>query len=143
MQRIAPLGPVYQAGTLSGNPLAVAAGLTTLRLLQEPGVYDRLESISAEVQAIFEEAAREAGVPCTVQRVGTMLTPFFREGAVRSWTDAEGCDRAAFARFHGALLEHGVYWPPSQFEAGFVSLAHDADALETTRKAAKAAFEVV
>lgn len=141
MEKIAPAGPVYQAGTLSGNPLATAAGLTTLRLLREEGVYDRLEKASAELEAIFVEGAAKAGVPCTVQRVGSMLTPFFVEGPVRSWADADRADRARFGRFHRALLEHGVYWPPSQFEAGFVSLAHDAEALEKTRRAARPAFE--
>ncbi len=140
MSKIAPLGPVYQAGTLSGNPLAVAAGLTTLGLLRAPGVYDRLEATSAAVEAIFRDAAAEAAVPCTIQRVGSMLTVFFAPGPVRSWDDAKLADRARFARFHGALLAHGVYFPPSQFEAAFVSLAHDETALEITRRAAAAAF---
>ena len=141
MELIAPAGPVYQAGTLSGNPLAVAAGLTTLRLLAEPGVYAKLERIAAEVEQILVEAAREASVACVVQRVGSMLTPFFTTVPVRSWGDAEKCDRAAFGRFHASLIAHGVYWPPSQFEAAFVSLAHDASALDKTRHAARAAFQ--
>jgi len=140
MERVAPSGPVYQAGTLSGNPLAVAAGLTTLRLLSAPGMYERLERISAEVQAILVDAAREASVACVVQRVGSMLTPFFTDRAVRSWSDADRCDRAAFGRFHAGLIAAGVYWPPSQFEAAFVSLAHDDVALEKTRTAARRAF---
>ncbi len=140
MELIAPAGPVYQAGTLSGNPLAVAAGLTTLRLLGEPGTYAKLENISAQVEQILVEAAREASVACVVQRVGSMLTPFFIDAPVRSWNDADRCDRAAFGRFHSALITHGVYWPPSQFEAAFVSLAHDDTALEKTRNAARAAF---
>jgi glutamate-1-semialdehyde 2,1-aminomutase len=140
MERIAPSGPVYQAGTLSGNPLAVAAGLTTLRLLAAPGTYERLERISADVEAILVEAAREASVACVVQRVGSMLTPFFTEGPVRAWSDADRCDRAAFGRFHAGLIASGVYWPPSQFEAAFVSLAHDDAALEKTRVAARRAF---
>ncbi len=141
MAKVAPLGPVYQAGTLSGNPLAVAAGLATLDLLRRPGTYERLEALGAEVEGIFRDAAARASVPCTLQRVGTMLTVFFTEGPVRSWDDAARCDRARFARFHRTLLEHGVYFPPSQFEAAFVSLAHDDDAaLETTRRAAEAAF---
>jgi glutamate-1-semialdehyde 2,1-aminomutase len=140
MERIAPSGPVYQAGTLSGNPLAVAAGLTTLRLLSAPGTYERLERISAEVEAILVDAAREASVACVVQRVGSMLTPFFTEGPVRAWSDADRCDRAAFGRFHAGLIAAGVYWPPSQFEAAFVSLAHDDAALEKTRVAVRRAF---
>jgi glutamate-1-semialdehyde 2,1-aminomutase len=140
MAKVAPLGPVYQAGTLSGNPLAVAAGLATLDLLRRPGTYERLEALGAEVEGIFRDAAARASVACTLQRVGTMLTVFFTEGPVRSWADAARCDRARFARFHRTLLEHGVYFPPSQFEAAFVSLAHDDAALETTRRAAEAAF---
>src|SRR5690606_37122213 len=112
MEKVAPSGPVYQAGTLSGNPLAVAAGLATLRVLQAPGTYEKLEAISAEVEAIFREAAAAAAVPCVIQRVGSMLTVFFtRRSAIRSWEDANGCDRARYARFHEALLAHGVYFP--------------------------------
>ena len=141
MELVAPSGPVYQAGTLSGNPLAVAAGLTTLRLLAAPGTYEKLERLGAQVEQLLVDAAREASVPCVVQRVGSMLTPFFTEEPVRSWGDADRCDRAAFGRFHAALIANNVYWPPSQFEAAFISLAHDDAALETTRRAARAAFE--
>ncbi len=140
METVAPLGPVYQAGTLSGNPLAVAAGVTTLELLREPGTYERLETLGARVQAIFESAARAAGAPSVVQRVGSMLTPFFQSEPVRRWEDAARCDTAAFGRWHAAMLENGVHWPPAQYEAGFVSLAHDEDALERTERAANAAF---
>jgi glutamate-1-semialdehyde 2,1-aminomutase len=135
MQRVSPIGPVYQAGTLSGNPLAVAAGLATLELLRESGVYERLERSSAALESVLREEAQAAGVALTVQRVGSMLTPFFSDGEVRSWSDAARSDRKRFARFHRALLDNGVYWPPSQFEAGFVSLAHDDAALERTRDA--------
>jgi glutamate-1-semialdehyde 2,1-aminomutase len=140
MQRIAPLGPVYQAGTLSGNPLAVAAGLATLGLLREAGVYERLEQTSAQLESSLRELAATSGVPLSIQRVGSMLTPFFSAGPVRNWTEAARCDRARFGSFHRALLEHGVYWPPSQFEAGFVSLAHGPAELERTRKAFAAAL---
>jgi glutamate-1-semialdehyde 2,1-aminomutase len=143
MQRVAPLGPVYQAGTLSGNPLAMAAGLATLELLAERDVYARLDRLGAQVEAILIEAARAASVPVYVQRVGSMLTPFFREGAVRCWADAAASDTARFARFHRALIEHGVYWPCSQYEAGFVCAAHDDAVLERTRTAARAAFASV
>jgi glutamate-1-semialdehyde 2,1-aminomutase len=143
MSKVAPLGPVYQAGTLSGNPLAVAAGLATLALLRQPGVYDRLEATGAAVEAIFREAASARRVPCTIQRVGSMFTVFFTEGPVRSWDDAKIADRDRFAQFHRALLENGVYFPPSQFEAAFVSLAHDDAALRVTRRAADAAFGAV
>ncbi|HEY2733005.1 MAG TPA: glutamate-1-semialdehyde 2,1-aminomutase [Polyangiales bacterium] len=135
MERVSPLGPVYQAGTLSGNPLAVAAGLATLELLREPGVYDRLERAASAIETMLRERAAADGVGLRVQRVGSMLTPFFHDGEVRSWNDAIQCDRKRFARFHRVLLEHGVYWPPSQFEAGFVSLAHDSAALDKTRDA--------
>ena len=135
MERVSPLGPVYQAGTLSGNPLAVAAGLATLALLREPGVYETLENASASLELAFREAAQASGAALVVQRVGSMLTPFFTDRPVRAWSDAARCDRAKFGRFHRALLERGVYWPPSQFEAGFVSLAHDAQALAHTRAA--------
>lgn len=135
MEQVAPAGPVYQAGTLSGNPLAVAAGRKTLEILSAPGTYDRLEAISAQVEAIAQRAIAEAGKKAVVQRVGAMLTIFFTEGPVRNWADAARADKAAFARFHAALLSEGVYWPPSQFEAAFISLAHDDEALEKTEKA--------
>jgi glutamate-1-semialdehyde 2,1-aminomutase len=140
MEKVAPVGPVYQAGTLSGNPLAVAAGLQTLELLLRPGVYEDLEQKGDQVQAMLEQYAGGAGVPITVQRVGSMITAFFRAKPVRHYDEAADTDRDAFARWHAALLEHGVYWPPSQFEAAFVSLAHDATALEHTRRAFEAAF---
>ena len=143
MERVAPLGPVYQAGTLSGNPLAVAAGLKTLELLSAPGVYERLEALGARLEAMIVEAASEAGVTCTVQRVGSMLTVFFTEGRVSGWDEAAACDREAFARWHGALLKAGVYWPPSQFESAFLSLAHDDEAMEITQAALREAFEAV
>lgn len=143
MSKVAPLGPVYQAGTLSGNPLAVAAGLATLAELRKEGVYEKLEAIGAALESMLREAADEVGVPCTIQRVGAMITVFFREGAVRGWEDAAGCDRDAFARWHAGLLEGGVYWPPSQFEAAFPSLAHDDQALARTRRALVPAFRRV
>jgi glutamate-1-semialdehyde 2,1-aminomutase len=143
MDRIAPVGPVYQGGTLSGNPVAVAAGVATLRLLRAPGTYERLEQTSAKLERIFEDAADEAAVAVTVQRSGSMLTPFFHPHAVKSWDDAAKCDKAAFGRWHAAMIAAGVYWPPSQFEAGFVSLAHDDEVLDLTRTAAQKAFQVV
>ena len=141
MEHIAPAGPVYQAGTLSGNPLAVAAGLKTLEVLRREGTYGKLEAIGAELETMLREAADAAGCTVHLQRVGAMLTVFFHDGPVRSWTDADACDREAFGRWHAALIEHGVHWPPSQFEAAFPSLAHDGAALERTRSALKPAFE--
>jgi glutamate-1-semialdehyde 2,1-aminomutase len=140
MEKIAPVGPVYQAGTLSGNPLAVAAGLTTIEHLLRPGVYEDLERNGDQIQTLLEQHAGGAGVPITVQRVGSMLTAFFRDKPVRNWDEAADTDRDAFGKWHAALLENGVYWPCSQFEAAFVSLAHDADCLQKTGRAFKAAF---
>lgn len=142
MQKISPLGPIYQAGTLSGNPLAVAAGLASLSLLREPGVYEKLEASSAQLAADIEAAAK-GKTDVVVQRVGSMLTPFFSKTPVRSWADADKCDRAKFGKFHRALLDNGVYWPPSQFEAGFVSLAHGVDERTKTQKALATAFGVI
>jgi glutamate-1-semialdehyde 2,1-aminomutase len=138
MNVVAPLGPVYQAGTLSGNPVAVAAGLATLGHLV-PSLYDRLEHLGALLEDGLREAARKAGVPATVQRVGSMITLFFREGPVRSWDDAAKSDTKRFASWHQGLLARGVYWPPSQFEAAFLGGAHtEADVARTVEAAAVA-----
>ncbi len=135
MEQVAPLGPVYQAGTLSGNPVAVAAGLATLRALQEPGTYDLLEAKAAHLAGGLEAAAREKGLPLCLQRVGSMLTVFFTPGPVRSLADAQKADLTAFRRFFQGMLAAGVYLPPSQFEAWFVSLAHQEADLEATVQA--------
>jgi glutamate-1-semialdehyde 2,1-aminomutase len=128
MQLVAPLGPVYQAGTLSGNPLAVTAGLETLALLDAPGSYGRLEALGARLEAGMVGHLRETKSVGVVQRVGSMITLFFHAGPVTDFRAACASDTARFSRFHAALLEGGVYWPPSQFEAAFLSLAHtDAD----------------
>jgi len=124
MEQIAPSGPVYQAGTLSGNPVAMAAGLATLDVLSRPGVWARAERWAARAAEAIAASARAAGVPVTVQRVGTMLTPFFSEAPVRDYAEAKGCDRAAYAAFFHAMLEGGVYLAPSAFEAAFTSAAH-------------------
>jgi glutamate-1-semialdehyde 2,1-aminomutase len=127
MQSIAPLGPVYQAGTLSGNPLAVTAGLVTLDLL-DGTVYERLETSGARLESGLTRALAETKTTGVVQRVGSMLTLFFHDGPVRDFKAALSCDTKRFARFHGELLRRGVYFPPSQFEAAFLSAAHtDAD----------------
>jgi glutamate-1-semialdehyde 2,1-aminomutase len=131
MERLAPLGDVYQAGTLSGNPLAMAAGLATLELLREPGAYERLEVVSAALAAGFARP----GV--TVNQMGAMLTGFFHPGPVRSFTDASVADTARFAAFHAHMLERGVYLAPSQFEAAMPSLAHTDEQLELTAAAAR------
>jgi glutamate-1-semialdehyde 2,1-aminomutase len=139
MNVVAPLGPVYQAGTLSGNPVAVSAGLATLDLLN-PDLYRRLEATSAALESGLLQAAKMSGVAVQVQRIGSMLTVFFREGPVRSWSDAVASDTKRFAAWHAALLEGGVYWPPSQFEAAFVSAAHDTGDIAKTIDVASAAF---
>jgi len=134
MSRIAPLGPVYQAGTLSGNPLAVSAGLATLELLDE-AAYRRLEVLGARLEAGIRRALSSCAQPVCVQRVGSMITIFFHAGPIRCWNDAKHCDTQAFGRFHRALLGEGVYWPPAQFEAAFLSLAHDESAVDRSSEA--------
>jgi glutamate-1-semialdehyde 2,1-aminomutase len=124
MSRVAPLGAVYQAGTLSGNPLAVAAGLATIRALDEPGVYERLERLGRQLERGMAEAAASAGIPLTVNRVGSMLTAFFAEGPVTDYASAKRADTNRYASFFHGMLEQGVFLAASQFEAAFVSLAH-------------------
>jgi glutamate-1-semialdehyde 2,1-aminomutase len=143
MQKVAPLGPVYQAGTLSGNPLAVAAGAATLRLLEAPGFYESLEEKSAQLETMLVDAARAAKVAVRIQRVGSMITPFFTDRPVRTWDDAATSDTKRFGVWHRAMLENGVMWPPAQFEAGFVSAAHDDESLALTARAATKAFAAV
>jgi glutamate-1-semialdehyde 2,1-aminomutase len=142
MELIAPLGPVYQAGTLSGNPLAMAAGIATLSLLGEPHVYDHLESLAERLSAGLAAAASDAGVAYTTNRVGSMLTGFFCAGPVTDYTSAKKSDTRRYAAFFQAMLERGVYFAPSQFEAGFVSLAHTPADIDATIAAAAAAFRV-
>jgi glutamate-1-semialdehyde 2,1-aminomutase len=124
MSRVAPLGAVYQAGTLSGNPLAVAAGLATIRALDEPGVYERLERLGRQLERGMADAAVSAGIPLTVNRVGSMLTAFFAEGPVTDYASAKRADTKRYASFFHGMLEQGVFLAASQFEAAFVSLAH-------------------
>ncbi len=140
MSLLAPLGPVYQAGTLSGNPLATSAGLATLALLRDRSAYATLEATGAALEDGLRDAARLAGVTVTVQRVGSMWTVFFTDAPVRSWDDAARCDTQRFARFHQSMLAAGVYLPPSQFEAAFHSIAHGPAEVELTVRAARDAF---
>ena len=137
MDHVSPVGPIYQAGTLSGNPLAMAAGLTTLRLLRDQPPYDRLEALSARLAEGLDRAATDAGVPHVVQRVGSMLTLFFHDGPVRNYDDARRSDTRLFARFFWEMLARGVYLPCSQFEAAFVSAAHTEDDIDQTIQAAR------
>ena len=140
MERVAPLGGVYQAGTLSGNPLAVAAGLATLRALAAPGVYARLEESGAQLEAGLVDGAKAAGVPLVVNRVGSMLTAFFTALPVTDYVSAKRSDTARYGRFFHAMLDGGVFLAASQFEAAFVSLAHGASDLEEAAGAAHRAF---
>ena len=140
MATVAPLGPMYQAGTLSGNPVAMAAGAATLEALQEPGVYEALEAKASRLAAGLQAVFAEAETPLCVNRVGSMMTLFFNAGAVNGWETVSASDREGFARFFHRMLEEGVYLPPSPFEAMFVSTAHtDAD-IQATLDAARRAL---
>ncbi len=137
MEQIAPTGPVYQAGTLSGNPLAMRAGIETLDLLAEPGAYAQLESISSRLEVGLNRAAESTGVKVTIQRVGSMMTAFFTDApTVRNFTDASACNTDQYARYFHGMLERGIYLAPSQFEAAFLSLAHTESDIDTTIEAA-------
>jgi glutamate-1-semialdehyde 2,1-aminomutase len=139
MQQVAPLGPVYQAGTLSGNPVAVSAGLATLERL-DSALYAHLEALGARLEHGLARALAARGVDGCVQRVGSMLTVFFARGPIRSFGDAKRSDTAGFARWHSRLLEQGVYWPPSQFEAAFIGAAHTDALIDETVNAAQRAL---
>jgi glutamate-1-semialdehyde 2,1-aminomutase len=146
MKMISPAGPVYQAGTLSGNPLAMAAGITTLEILKEPGTYETLEDRGKQLEAGLLSAAAAANIPIVVNRVGSMLNPFFVSKAgntVKNFADASACDTKRYATFFHSMLDHGIYLPPSQFEAWFVSLAHTARHIDTTIQAANEAMKSI
>jgi glutamate-1-semialdehyde 2,1-aminomutase len=140
MKLIAPDGPVYQAGTLSGNPLAVTAGIETLKLLKKSGVYRQLEERGRQLGDGLNSAAREAGIAATLNRVGSMMTLFFTPGPVTDYASAKKADTQAYAKFFRAMLSQGIYLAPSQFEATFVSTAHTPADINKTLKAARAAF---
>jgi glutamate-1-semialdehyde 2,1-aminomutase len=142
MDLLAPLGPVYQAGTLSGNPLAMAAGIATVSYLQAHAgeVYPQLEATAKAVAEGVADEAFKAGVPLTLNRVGAMWTWFFTGGPVTNYDEAAQSDTAAFGRFHRAMLEQGVWLPPSQFEAAFLGAAHGDAEVKTTIEAARKAF---
>jgi len=137
MNNIAPAGPVYQAGTLSGNPLSMTAGLVTLRRLRDKSVYDRLETASNRLCEGLADAAAEAGVKTVTNRVGSMWTSFFTDEPVVDWESANKSDRQRYGKFFHAMLNEGVYLAPSQFEAAFVSLAHTDEIIEQTIEAAR------
>ena len=146
MEQVSPCGKVYQAGTLSGNPLAMSAGLATLEILQEPDSYSTLESLSASLAAGLADAAETAGVRLAINRVGSMLTPFFGhdpDAPVTNFEQATASDTEAYAVFFHSMLEQGIFLPPSQFEASFVSLAHAQEDIDQTLAAAARALDAV
>lgn len=141
MDLVSPVGAVYQAGTLSGNPVAMAAGVATLReLAADPGVYDRLEELGDRLESGLLAGAADAGTPVTINRVGSMVTLFFSAEPVEDLAGAKASDTVAFARWFRGLLRRGVYWPPSQFEAAFISAAHDRAVIDSVVAAAAEAF---
>ena len=140
MQSIAPLGPVYQAGTLSGNPVALAAGLATLKLVQAPGFYDKLTLSTRSLCEKLTAAARSASVPFSAHSIGGMFGLYFRDAPPQSYREVMQCDVGAFNRFFHAMLAEGIYLAPSAFEAGFVSSAHRQSEIDNTIAAATRAF---
>ena len=140
MEKLAPLGPVYQAGTLSGNPIAVAAGLATLQLVVQPRLLERIESTARMLTEGLLTEARKAGVTFSSQSIGSMFGIYFRDAPPRSFAEVMQCDREHFNRFFHAMLEQGVYLAPSAYEAGFVSAAHGEAEIDATLAAARAAF---
>ena len=143
MEHVAPLGKVYQAGTLSGNPLAVAAGLATLQVLADPTVYRRLDALGSRLAAGLEAAAREAGVALVVNRVGSMLTGFFTRRPVTDYASAKGADTARYAKFFHGMLSRGIFFAASQFETAFVSLAHTEEDIDRAAEAAREALRAL
>jgi len=143
MSRVAPEGPVYQAGTLSGNPLAVAAGIATLEALRKPGTYRRLEQTTEKLVEGLAAAAAARGIPVQVNRVGSMFTVFFTSSPVRDFASAKTSDTASYGKFFHGLLERGICFAPSQFEACFVSLAHSLKDVSETIRAARSAFDAL
>lgn len=142
LDQVAPAGPVYQAGTLSGNPISMAAGIATLRILRDPASYQRLEKTGRAVEEILKATAQAVGLPVRVQRVGAMMTVFFTDPdrPVRNLDDARATETHRFPAFHRALLAHGVHWPASNYEAAFLTLAHGDAELDVLARAAREAF---
>ena len=140
MEQVAPLGPMYQAGTLSGNPLAVTAGITTLRELEKPGVYEGLDALAQRLTDGIAGVFQRAEVPGTINRVQSMFTGFFTAGPVEALAQVEQSDAGQYGRYFHAMLERGAYFAPSQFEAGFVSTAHTEEDIDRTIEAAEAAL---
>jgi glutamate-1-semialdehyde 2,1-aminomutase len=132
MEMMAPVGPVYQAGTLSGNPLVMTAGIETIKVLSQPGVYHQLEARSSSLEEGLVKAASESGIGLHISRVASLLTVFFTAKPVVDYESAKQANTTLFGRFFHRLLAEGIYWPPSQFEAVFVSLAHSDEDIQTT-----------
>ncbi len=143
MEMVAPAGPMYQAGTLSGNPLAMTAGIRTLELLRQPGAYERLDTITRRLSDGIHAAAKEAGLPITGGSISAMFGFFLCDGPVRNFSEAKATDAGRFGKLHRAMLERGVYLAPSAFEAGFTSLAHSDADIDTTLVAFREAFRAV
>ena len=141
MSQIAPEGPVYQAGTLSGNPLAMAAGLATLERLAKPGSYEQLGAVSARIAGGLEQIAREIGVPLCASAAGGIFGFFFCEGPVRNFDDATRTHPTRFKRFFSSMLDQGIYLAPSAYECGFASLAHRSRDVDQMLEAARVALE--
>ena len=143
MQTVAPAGPMYQAGTLSGNPLAMTAGIETLKTLMAPGLFDKLVERTTVLCEGIGAAAKTAGVPVFQTQVGTMFCTYFTDQPVTNWDSAAQSDTKRYARFFQAMLERGVYFAPSQFEAGFFSTAHTQESTVATIQAAQTAFKEI
>ncbi len=143
MQMVAPVGPMYQAGTLSGNPLAMTAGIETLKILQEAWVWEQLELAGSKLMEGFAIASEETRIPLSYSRIGSMFGFFFTAGPVINWSTAKLADTKRFAAFFQAMLANGVYLAPSQFEAGFLSIAHGADEIEATLRAMALSFQTL
>ncbi len=140
MEQIAPAGPIYQAGTLSGNPVAMAAGMAMLELVAQPGFHAELDRKTRQLTDGLQACANEAGVPFAINRVPGMFGLFFSTGPVETYAQATACDIAAFRRFFHAMLERGIYLAPSAYEAGFMSTAHNEQDIAETLDAARHAF---
>jgi glutamate-1-semialdehyde 2,1-aminomutase len=141
MKMMAPIGPVYQAGTLSGNPLAMTAGIEMLRILNQPGIYNLLEARAAALEAGIAKAATESGVSLYLPRIASLLTVFFTSSPVIDYESAQQANTVLFRKFFHTMLAEGIYWPPSQFEAAFISLAHSEEDIQLTIKAAQKALD--
>lgn len=143
MNKLSPSGGVYQAGTLSGNPLAMAAGIATLNIIKQPGFYEKLEETSCQIATGIAAAAKKAGFPLYSTRVGSMFCAFFTNGEVYDWTTASACDTKSFAKYFLGMLDQGIYLAPSQFETAFVSAKHDSIEIEKTVAAAEKCFKLL